>query len=200
MHLTGNLPLILEGFVRAEFCFDGAAPDGDAYYPCYLTQFTARPGHAPSFSVQLHNGAQWARVPLHMLCFDPGPALPLDALCWWDCFSYDFEPYVSTLHQGVTCEVRGRDGVTREGRYLFTVDWRGDWAELPDQHKCHHFIRLNSGHLAAAPNNKILFRDASWFQAAPIPRWKANTQSWSVEHGTVLADPSLRDYQLQAES
>lgn len=196
MRLTGNLPHFIECLLRPEFCFDGEAPEGEPYYPGYLTQFTARPGQAPAFNVQLHNGAQWARVPLHMLCFEPCEVLPIEHLCWWDCFSHEFEPYVSALHRGVRCSIRGRDNVTRSGRYLFTIDWIGEWADLPDQHKFHHFVQLDSGHLAAAPNNKMLFQDASWFVPGPMPRWKANTHSWSCENtATPFVDGSLRDYQ-----
>jgi hypothetical protein len=60
--------------------------------------------------------------------------------------------------------------VKHAGEYLFTIDWaQGDYSELrygysetPDNHKCGHVIKLDSGHYAIQPNNRMRFFDPSF--------------------------------------
>jgi hypothetical protein len=72
-----------------------------------------------------------------------------------------------------------RDTQPRVGNYLFTVDWQGSWADIPDQHKNHHVIAGEDGNIYAYPNNKILWHDASY--NVPLPAdakdWQRNTRA-----------------------
>ena len=89
---------------------------------------------------------------------------------------------VNTVYARLTMDV-GPDKVKREGNYLFTIDWRGLWADIPDQHKNHHIIAGRSGHLFAYPNNKLRFIDQSYIEDMPeeSKHWRPNSRRWSVE-------------------
>lgn len=179
--LLADTPFV-EVLLRKEFCFDGGSGHG-GFYPGYIHAFSARPASVPAFDVMLHCGARWSAVPIHMLAtrecepIDPGIA------CWWDCFSNNFEVVELALLKGLRCQMRGRDGTVREGNYLFTIDWRGLWADLPDQHKNHHVIAGKDGHIFAYPNNKIRWIDQSYVVDMPeeSKSWRPNSRRWSVE-------------------
>lgn len=197
MILTKGFDTPIECFLRAEFCFNQEEGHG-TFYPGYLIGLTAIGGLIPMFQVLLANGAMWARVPLHMVCSTQCPPLAPNLLSWWDCFSERFTIAEFDNAGASTCFLKGRDGAIRQGRYVFTVDWLGGWANIADQHKQHHMIELDSGHFAMYPNNKIIWKDQSFYSAEPIPRWKVNTHTWSVEGGgTVIADTTERDYQVK---
>lgn len=179
--LIADTPFV-EVLLRKEFLFDGEKGYGE-YEPGYIFAFCARPGRVPAFQVMLHCGAQWAHVPIHMLCTRECRPVGFGIATWWDCFSNDFEVAELALLKNLRCEMRGRDGKTRGGNYLFTVDWQGRWADLPDQHKNHHIIAGADGNLYAYPNNKIRWLDASYTVDLPadVKDWKRNTRAWSAE-------------------
>lgn len=182
-HLLASTPII-ECLVRRSFLTGIDSPAAmTEYEPGYIFGFCARPGRVPAFQVMLHCGAQWAHVPLHMVCTKEWQPLDLKLLTWWDCFSADFEIVTLELLRGVQVELRDRVGTKHWGRYLFTVEWRGAWADIPDQHKNHHVIEGKNGHIFAYPNNKLRWIDASY--NVPMPgsskHWKSNTRQWSVE-------------------
>ncbi len=181
-HLIGDTPIV-ECLVRKEFCFDGERGHGE-FYPGYVFGFCARPANIPAFQVMLHCGAQWAEVPIHMLALRACEPVEPGVACWWDCFSSDFEVVELALLKGLRCEMRDREGATRPGNYLFTVDWRGLWADIPDQHKNHHIIAGHDGNLYAYPNNKIRWLDASYVRGdmpEEAREWRPNSRRWSVE-------------------
>jgi hypothetical protein len=66
---------------------------------------------------------------------------------------------------------------------MFTVDWCGDgYPEIPDQHKCAHVIALDTGQLAAMPNNRLLWTEKSWTERpAELPRYIADSHDYSAE-------------------
>lgn len=177
-HLIADTP-ITECLVRREMFSTRGAP-----VPGYIFGFAGRANQAPAFQVMTEHGAQWARVPLHLLCWKPCEALPLFKLCWWDCFSDDFSVHAFDFLRGHACSCIDRAGQAMRGTYLFTVEWRGRWAEIPDQHKQHHMVKLTSGHFAMYPNNKISWQDGSWIRGMRAPGgkgWRTNNRSWSVE-------------------
>lgn len=179
--LIANTPIV-EVLLRKEFLFDGERGYGE-YEPGYIFGFCARPGRVPAFQVMLHCGAQWARVPIHMLCTRPCRPVSHEVATWWNCFSNDFEVADLELLKGLRCELRRRYLPPVEGNYLFTVDWQGSWADIPDQHKNHHIVAGADGNLYAHPNNKIRWLDESYLRPLPddVKDWKRNTRSWSAE-------------------
>lgn len=182
-YLLASAPIV-EVLVRRSFLtgIDTAAEMSE-YEPGYIFGFCARPSRVPAFQVMLHCGAQWAHVPLHMVCAKPCAPVDVLDLCWWDCFSSDFAVVELEMLRGMTVEIKDRHGGMHIGRYLFTVEWSGSWADIPDQHKNHHVIEGSEGHIFAYPNNKIRWHDASY--GVPMPEsakdWKSNTRKWSVE-------------------
>lgn len=182
--LIADLPFILEVQVRDSFLYDGESGH-DGFTPGYLMGFRAVPGRVPAFQVMLQNGAQWANVPIHMLSTKPCAPIEPEIATWWDCFSSTFSIVRFSLAKNLRCTCRGRDGKVREGNYLFTVDWTGLWADIPDQHKQHHVIAAREGQLLAYPNNKVFWQDESYVdeeaQGKEMPRYKPNSHEWSVE-------------------
>ncbi len=168
----------VECLVREEMFYDQECCG--RFIQGYIFGFCGRTHQAPAFQVITHEGAQWARVPLHMLCWQQCEPLPLRDLCWWDCFSDDPTVHQFDFLKEQRCTALCRDK-PREGTYLFTVDWRGRWAELADQHKQHHFIKLNTGHFGMFPNNKLLWKDESWITRPRKIDWKVNSHTWSCE-------------------
>lgn len=167
--------------VRNEFLFDQEEGEGD-FTPGYIFGFRAAPARIPAFQVMLENGAQWANVPIHMLATKACERLAPRVCSWWDCFSSTFTIAEFPLLKSLRCSARGVDGQDREGNYLFTVDWTGLWADIPDQHKQHHVIALKAGQIIAYPNNKVRWLDESYVdEKTQFPRYRPNSHAWSVE-------------------
>lgn len=169
-------------YVRDEFLFDEQEGHG-GFTLCTVFGFRAEPGRVPMFQVMLENGAQWARVPIHMLCNRPCDPLPLELSCWWDSFSRNCTVHEFAFLRNHAVNCYGRDGQIRKGNYLFTIDWsHGGWSEIPDQHKNHHIIALTNGQWIAYPNNRLVWNDPSWTDnSKPIPKWKSPSRTYSVE-------------------
>lgn len=168
-------------WVRNEFLFNQERGHGE-FTEGVVFGFRSEPARVPMFQVMLANGAQWARIPIHALCNKPCDPLPLNLSVWWDCYGYHCAVHQFAFLQRHRVSALGRDKVIRHGTYLFTVDWvRDGWSELPDQHKNHHIIVLDSGPWIAYPNNRLLWDDPSWIQHGPMEAWKSPEQSYSVE-------------------
>jgi hypothetical protein len=159
-------------------------PNSSEFTKCIVFGFRAEPGCVPMFQVMLDNGAQWARVPIHMLVSKSCEELPIETICWWDCYGYDFSIIAFPFLKDHQVEAIDPDGVFRMGNYLFTVDWmKTGWSEIPDQHKNHHIIALASGQWIAYPNNRLIWHDKSWI--TPLTErpknWRSPTQTYSAE-------------------
>lgn len=182
MHILGPTP-ITPCYVWEAFMHD-MDQSKKGWVAGYIFAFRAVPARVPAFQVMLENGAQWANVPIHMLSTNPdGVPLKPEFATWWDCFSDTFEVVELPLLKSLACTVRNRDDGYWGGNYLFTIDWQGAWAEIPEQHKQHHVIELKSGKLVAYPNNKVLWQDPSYHKPDPELRYKRNTHFWNVEGG-----------------
>lgn len=180
--------------VRDEFLYNLESGHGK-FSSGYAIGFRSVPGRVPSFQVLLGNGAQWASIPLHALCVKECPPEPLEELTWWDCFDYTFEYVKLDILSAMRCQLLTPAKKVHQGRYIATVDYHGGFADLPDQHKNHHLIALDSGHIAAYPNNKILWRDPSFITEQKPPPYRVNTHVWSVEASPrPVSDTNATDY------
>ncbi len=121
MNLLGETPH-LPCFVRNEFFYDEQKGHRE-FTPGVVFAFRAEPARVPMFSVMLENGAQWARVPIHLMCSTPCDPLPLEQSCWWDSYGYEFTVVALPFLKNHSVTALGRDGIIRAGNYLFTVDW-----------------------------------------------------------------------------
>jgi hypothetical protein len=122
--LLADTPII-ECLVRREMFYDQAKPVGARFQPGYIFGFCGRATHAPAFQVMTDEGAQWARVPLHMLCWKECPAMTLDLLCWWDCFSDEFTVHAFDFLRGQPCTAIDRVG--HQARRQLRVHRRLAW-------------------------------------------------------------------------
>lgn len=199
-HLVDDVPFTY-CLVRDEFLHDQKQGHGE-FTECCLIGVVALEGRAPMFTAMLRNGALWARLPLHAFCFAETGALPLSALCLWDALSYDVTvhqyAYLTTLRVDVFCG----DGVTRAGEYLFTLDWcKSSYSEMPDQHKQHHLIKLDTGHIAAMPGNRLRWREPSWIRPyTGRPAYRVNTHSWTTEREKALVESERQFYRVEADA
>lgn len=130
---------------------------------------TSVPSRALMFSILCESGAQWARIPLHMLRHElpkmDAPIHALNELQMWDCHGWDFSVNRYEYLRDMACEYRQRDGSMIPGTYWFTLDHTDNgYSNYPPEHKCYHVLLLDdgSGQIAAQPNNRILWKDDSW--------------------------------------
>jgi hypothetical protein len=175
-------------FLRKEFLYDGLSHRGEFVNVCVFGVSSVK-GHALGFHALTDNGAVIWRLPLHALCHKiDAPAIPLDWLQFWDCFSYEIVCTVFDRVQEARVRVQIKDRSWVGGQYMFTLDWYGndDAEEAGDGgHKCAHMIALDDGNFAAQPNNRI-----QWFCPAFItpfnekPDYVTNTRVWKVERET----------------
>jgi len=165
--MNASIPQHLYGFVDKRFLHGMDESYAGQYEPCVIFGITSIPSRAWTFSILCESGAQWARVPLHMLRWEL-PSLeahPLNQLQMWDCHGYDFDVTQYQYLREMACEYRDRDGTQMPGSYWFTADHTDNGYSLyPPEHKCYHFLLLEdgSGQIAAMPNNRIVWKDDSW--------------------------------------
>jgi hypothetical protein len=76
------------------------------------------------------------------------------------------------------------------GWYMFTIDncnatnieRNVTYSEIPSQHKSFNILKLENGHFAAQPNNRVLFFDKSLTPSQlKFPDFKVSTEEFSVE-------------------
>ena len=167
--------------VRNEFFYDEKSGHGE-YTKAVVFGFRAEPARVPMFQIMTEHGAQWARCPIHMIVTKPCEPLPVEVVTWWDNYGYSFAVLEYKFLRGFSCTALGRDKVIRKGNYLFTIDWMVDgYSEIPDQHKCHHVIALETGQWIAYPNNRLVWADESWIKPNPQKEWRCPTRIYSAE-------------------
>jgi hypothetical protein len=170
-----NIPPI-EAYVRLEFMNQHESQYVGQFIECQIFAVSSIPGQTPLFHFTCPDGGVWWRMPIHAFCWKECLLLPLTDLVLWDSFSYHITCFTADLLRNKRISVVGRDKMLMEGTYLFTLDWFGDgFAEVPGQHKSGHVIKLDSGHFAIQPNNRIRLFDPNFtYDRTPIPRKIAN--------------------------
>lgn len=109
--------------LRKEFLYDGQAHQGEFVKVCVFGVASIA-GRAIGFHVLTENGAMIWRLPIHALCHrEDAPALPLDWLQFWDCFSYEVTCSTFERLADMRVRVQMRDRSWEGGQYLFTLDW-----------------------------------------------------------------------------
>src|SRR5690606_8048042 len=103
--------------------------------------------------------------------------------------------YLSTLRVDVW--PRGAEPFGEKGTYLFTLDWaEGDYPEMPDQHKQHHVIALDSGHICAMPGNRLRWHEPSWIKPfKEIPPYRVQTREFVAEREIPVKDGDFVTYE-----
>lgn len=189
MTLNADVPLFT-ALVRREYLYDLRGHHGETE-PVAVFGLASIPGRAVLFHVMTARGAQFARLPVSALYHRPdAPALPLDVVQLWDCFSHEVSVHAFGFLAGLRCRALLRDGRWYPGEYMFTVDWFGSpSAEGAGDlgHKNAHMLRLDNGCFALQPNSRIFWREAAFitdpFGEDERPDYLTNTHVWRCEDG-----------------
>ena len=202
-YLNANIPATYAQ-VRKEYLYDLQKHHGEVE-DCVIFGLASIAGKAVLFHCLLPNGAVYYRLPISAFIqrsFDISqvPRMRLDELELWNSFSY--YPSVTTFDflAGQECKYLGKDKKFYSGEYLFTIDWAHpepnildvDHSEIPQEHKCGHFIALKNGNYAIQPNNRILWHVGNFTTKNEWPDYKTQTSEWSVENKDWSTDDTDR--------
>lgn len=177
-----NVPCI-EVYVARWAVTDGQEKEGSERGWLYGAK---APKHkALQFHVLLESGASYWGLPISALkTTDEGGHLSLSDAQLWSNISTRISAVEFDFIRRMGCAVRLRNGRTEKGIYRFTIDYegQGDLSDTPNEHKCAHIIELDSGHLVAYPNNRVVFNDASLVKGNAASRgYKINTTEYLVD-------------------
>ena len=202
-YLNANIP-VLYAQVKKEYLYDLKSHHGEVE-DCVIFGLASMAGKAVLFHCLLPNGAVYYRLPISAFiqrAYDISqvPRMRLDELELWNSFSY--YPSVTTFDflAGQECKYLGKDKKFYTGEYLFTIDWAHpepnildvDHSEIPQEHKCGHFIALNNGNYAIQPNNRTLWHVGNFTTKKEWPDYKTQTSEWSVENKDWTTDDTDR--------
>jgi len=202
-YLNANIP-VLYAQVRKEYLYDLKSHHGEVE-DCVIFGLASMAGKAVLFHCLLPNGAIYYRLPISAFiqrAYDilQVPRMRLDELELWDSFSYYPAITVFDFLAGQECKYLGKDKKFYTGEYLFTIDWAHpepnildvDHSEIPQEHKCGHFIALNNGNYAIQPNNRVLWHVGNFTTKKEWPDYKTQTSEWSVENKNWTTDDTDR--------
>jgi len=188
--MNASIPQHLYGCVDKKILY-GLDESMTGFEPCVIFGVTSIPSRALHFSVMCESGAQWARIPLHMLRHttkgEYAITHPLSDLQIWDCHGWDFSVVQYEYLREMGCSFRKRDGEFVRASYWFTLDHTDNgYSQYPPEHKCYHVLLLEdgSGQIAAMPNNRILWRDDSWVRPGHKYDYRVMAPvTWHAEEG-----------------
>jgi hypothetical protein len=170
---NASVPQHLYGHVDRRILTGLDESEAGKYENAVFFGVTSIPSRGLHFSILCESGAQWARIPIHMLYHElpTEKTHPIEELQMWDCHGWDFSVTRYDYLREMACEYRQRDGKLIPATYWFTLDHTENGYSLyPPEHKCYHLLLLDdgSGQIAAQPNNRILWKDDS-FVGKSIP-------------------------------
>ena len=186
--LNASVPQHLYGYVYKEILYGMDGRTG--FEPCVVFGVTSIPSRALHFSILCESGAQWARIPLHVLRHEPPSSTikhPLTDLQMWDSHGWDFYVTQYEYLREMGCSYRKRNGEMVPASYWFTLDHTDNgYSQFPPEHKCYHLLLLEdgSGQIAAMPNNRIVWRDDSFCKKGHQLDYKVMApRTWHAEMG-----------------
>jgi len=202
-YLNATIP-VQYAQVRKEYLYDLKSHHGEVE-DCVIFGLASMAGKAVLFHCLLPNGAIYYRLPISAFiqrAYDilQVPRMRLDELELWDSFSYYPAITVFDFLAGQECKYLGKDKKFYTGEYLFTIDWAHpepnildvDHSEIPQEHKCGHFIALTNGNYAIQPNNRMLWHLGNFTTKKEWPDYKTQTSEWSVENKDWTTDDTDR--------
>lgn len=189
--LNASIPQHAYGLVCKEILYGLDPAHVGQFEPCVIFGVTSIPSRALHFSILCESGAQWARIPLHMLRWDePEPGIKphdLPELQCWDCHGWDFSVTAYEYLREMGCSYRTPAGEMVPASYWFTLDHTDNgFSQFPPEHKNYHllFIEDGSGQIAAMPNNRILWKDDSFVKGSHRLDYKTMAPvTWHAETG-----------------
>ena len=174
-------------FIKKEHLFDYQS-GFDEYEYCLVFAARSISARALTFHIMLENGAQRANVPISALVHKKdNPGFRLDLLELWDCFGSDMNVISFSYLVNKRCEVILKDKTSVWGTYMMTFDWENNpYSDTPQDYKNAHLIKLDNGHFALQPNNRILWRDSNFInnplKLNNIPKYKVDKQIFVCEN------------------
>jgi|TARA_A100001388_G_scaffold244638_1_gene202592 hypothetical protein len=189
--LCSNLPHV-DVFVKKEYLYDLEKGHGELEPGLWISVKSIQ-GRALYFETYLPNyGALYDKLPISAFVWkeDYGESLPLSELQLWDCFSYDISVIEKNFLGGNMCKYLSPQKKWYGGHYMFTIDSCNatnqdinvGFSETPSQHKSFNIIKLENGHFAAQPNNRVIFYDKSYTPSKmKMPDFKVSTVEYGVE-------------------
>ena len=189
--LVANLPH-QEVFVKKEYLYDHKKGHGE-FEPGVWCSAKSIQGSALYFETYLYEtGALYDKLPISAFTWkkEITENIPLNELELWDAFSYDISVIEKQLLQGCMCKYLSPNKQLYKGWYMFTIDSCNStnkelnvgYSETPNQHKSFNILKLENGHFAAQPNNRVIFYDKSLSPSELTkPDYKTSTKDFSVD-------------------
>ena len=121
----------------------------------------------------------------------PEPDLPLESLCYWNCFDKGIRAVEKNLVYNCQWEVRTRFHGNQLGSYLLTLDCYCPFdndldlsmAHEPAEHKSFNIIALENGQIGAYPNNRCRITDPSLCpESLKQPDFLVSSRIFDVEY------------------
>jgi hypothetical protein len=201
VHPTPAMYLLLDSF----FLFNGEPPED---YPhlekCLLVSVKARTGYDLEFQVLTERGMLRDKLPI-MALYKEEPSTYLycqEDLQRWCCPSQ----YLTVVQLPLQTGKAWIGGKSIVFDYLFTVDFcsgleldPGCDTDIPEEHKAMHVIALQTGQLAAMPNNSLVWDHPTIvrkdLQLTKNLGYKVQEQSYSVERYKTAKSAIVRNEQ-----
>lgn len=188
--LNASVPQHRYGLVCREILYGGDPAMVGQFEPAVIFGVTSIPSRALHFSILCESGAQWARIPLHLLRHeepaDDAPVHALSELQLWDNHGEAFAVTTYDYLREMACRFRKTDRTMVPASYWFTLDHVDNgFSDYPPEHKCYHLLLLEdgSGQIAALPNNRIVWDDKSWVKPGhPLDYRVMGPTTWHAEH------------------
>ena len=189
-YLVVNTPPV-ELFVKKEYLYDLQRGHGELVEGIWVTAKSIQ-GRALYFETYIPEyGALFDKLPISAFVWKkPEEDLPLTELQLWDCFSYDITVVEKQMLKGNQCKYLSPSKKWYKGWYMFTIDNANStnlernvpYSEVPTQHKSFNIIKLENGHFAAQPNNRVIFYDKSYTPSKlKFPDFEVSSIEYSVE-------------------
>lgn len=187
--LNASVPQHAYGLVCREILYHLDPEMVGQFEPCVIFGVTSIPSRALHFSIMCESGAQWARIPINMLRWETPRREPraMPELQCWDAHGWSFSTVQYDYLREMGCEYRTPNNEMVPASYWFTLDHTDNgWSQYPPEHKCYHllFLEDGSGQIAAMPNNRILWKDASFVRPGHGLDYKVmHPMTWHAESG-----------------
>jgi len=200
MYLNANVPFI-QAYIRKEFLYN-LEKHFNEFVSCMIFGVNSLPNRALGFHAMIDNGAIFWRLPIHAFVWKlNAPYISINDAQLWDNISIDISVTEFNFLKHRDGSIKLRSGQIITGEYLFTIDYAtGFYAESPNEHKCSHILKLEDGNFAAMPNNRILWKDASFVVKNEKPDYITNTHVWTCEKNLLTMDDNKMFYEVKDET
>lgn len=162
-------------FIDKSFLTDGKELGLVEAYTFAVTLIESRP---LLWTVHTVDGAIYSRVPTWALRHEQVDVAAPTTLDQWGAISSSGQ---IIAHQYLK-DYWVKTPIEEDGIYKFTIDYfESGFSEDPEQHKTSNIIFLDSGLIAALPNNLCLFKDRHFTNEEPSFKYERNKQYFMLD-------------------